>query len=86
METQKFMGKGQLVDRLSAQMGDRGKAIALLQARGHMEADGKTLTAAGQARNNMTAEERAKDRAHKKTGVPVSRLVYDPKTNRAKRK
>ena len=54
METQRFMGSGQLVDRLMAQVGDRGFAEALLKKRGDMTADGK-LTAKGESRNRMTA-------------------------------
>jgi hypothetical protein len=37
-------------------------------------------------RNMMTAEERAKDRASKKTGKPKSAFKYNPKTNMAKLK
>lgn len=81
MATQKFMGKGELVDRLAAQVGSREVAIGILEKRGHMK-DGK-LTASGEARNAMTAEERAKDRAKKKTGKPASAFKYDPKTNSA---
>jgi hypothetical protein len=83
MVTQKFMGKGQLVDRLAAQVGDRAMAIKILQQRGQMKEDGKTLTQAGQARNAMTAEERAKDRESKRTGKSEKKLTYNPKTNRA---
>lgn len=86
MATQKFMGKNQLIDRLSAQVGSRESAITILQKRGQLEADGKTLTQTGKARDNMTAEERAKDRASKKTGAPVSVFKYNPKTNTALRK
>jgi len=86
MATTKFMGRGQLIDRLAAQVGDRATAIKILQQRGHLKADGKTLTAEGQKRNMMTAEERAKDRAAKRLGVPESQLSYNPKTNVAKRR
>lgn len=65
MATQKFMGRGMLLDSLAAQVGDRKKAVAILQKRGHLEADGKTYTAEGMKRNMMTAQERAKDRASK---------------------
>lgn len=81
--TQKFMGRNQLVDRLAAQIGDRDTAIAVLQKRGQLEADGKTLTAAGRARDNMTAEERAKDRAAKRSGKLPGAYSYNPATNRA---
>ena len=71
------MGSGQLVDRLTAQVRDRSFAIALLKKRGDMAADG-TLTAKGEARNRMTAEERALDRA----GETSASATYNPKTNR----
>lgn len=83
MTTQKFMGKGQLIDRLAAQVGNRDTAIKILQDRGHLMADGKTYTAAGEKRNNMTAEERAIDRATTKSGKPKSAYTYNPKTNTA---
>lgn len=84
MTTQKFMGRGQLIDRLAAQVGDRDTAISILQKRGHLMADGKTLTPKGRERNLMTAEERAKDRATKASGRPATSYTYNPVTNRAK--
>jgi hypothetical protein len=86
MKTQKFMGRGQLIDRLAAQVGNREVAIGILQKRGHLMADGKTLTPKGQERDRMTAEERAKDRTSRKLGVSPSRLTYDPKTNIARKR
>ena len=86
MATQKFMGRGQLINRLAAQIGNRATAIAVLQKRGQLEADGKTFTKSGAARNAMTAEERAKDRAATKTGKPASSFTYNPKTNTARKK
>jgi len=83
MTTQKFMGKGQLIDRLTAQVGNRETAIKLLQDRGQLKADGKTFTAAGELRNNMSAQERAIDRATTKSGKPKNAYSYDPKTNSA---
>jgi hypothetical protein len=83
MTTQKFMGKNQLIDRLAAQVGNRDTAIGILQKRGHLKADGKTLTAEGKKRDSMTAEERAIDRATKRTGETAKNFKYDPKTNRA---
>jgi len=77
------MGRGQLIDRLTAQMGNRGSAIKMLQERGHLKADGKTFTAAGQKRNMMTAEERAKDRAAKRSDHSVKDFKYTAQTNRA---
>ena len=80
METQKFMGRNQLVKRLIAQVGDKGFAYALLKKRGHMNPDG-TLTAEGQQRNEMTAGERAHDRA----GTTPSTHTYDSTTNKVKK-
>lgn len=85
MATQKFMGRNQLIDRLSAQVGSRDMALEILKQRGHVNAKGE-LTAAGRARDAMTAEERALDRASKKTGAPKTAFTYDPKTNRATRR
>lgn len=94
MTTQKFMGAGQMLERLTEQMrtqknppkDPRAAAIEVLQKRGHLQKDGKTFTVAGSARNMMTAEERAKDRASRRTGMPVSAFGYDPKTNTARKK
>jgi hypothetical protein len=85
MATQKFMGRGQLVDRLTAQVGSRGLAIEILKKRGHIKSDGKTLTKEGMKRNAMTASERAKDRAAKKSGLSSSQFNYNPRTNTATR-
>lgn len=85
MATQKFMGRGQLINRLAAQVGDRGLAIEILKKRGHLKADGKTLTEEGKKRNAMTAAERAKDRAAKKSGASTSQFKYNPQTNTATR-
>jgi hypothetical protein len=84
MQTQKFQGRGQLVDRLAAQVGDKGMAIAILKKRGHLNDEGK-LTAKGRQRDAMTAGERAKDRASKESGEPASNFSYNPVTNRAKK-
>jgi len=82
MATQKFMGRNSLIDRLAAQVGSRELAVGILQKRGHVDEHGN-LTKSGQARDNMTAEERAKDRAAKATGKPRHAFKYNPKTNRA---
>ena len=71
------MGRGELVPRLIAQVGDEAFAKSLLKKRGHMNPDG-TLTAEGEKRNQMTAEERAFDRA----GESVHTHEYNPETNR----
>ncbi len=78
------MGKGQLLERLTAQVGDRKLAIEILQKRGHLKADGKTYTEEGMKRNDMTAEERAKDRASKYTGRSAENFKYNPITNSIK--
>jgi len=77
METQKFMGRGELVPRLIEQVGSRNFAMNLLKKRGHMSDDG-SLTAEGQKRNQMTAEERAFDRSNE---TPYTG-EYNPETNR----
>ena len=82
METQRFMGSGELVNRLTAQVGSKSFAISLLKKRGDMKASGD-LTAKGESRNAMTAEERATDRASKESGKPKSSYTYDSKTNRS---
>lgn len=80
----KHTGRHQLIDRLSDQVGSRDEAIKILIARGHLEKDGKTLTAEGKRRDNMTAAERAIDRAMKASGNKNPNAYrYDPKTNRA---
>lgn len=83
---QKYTGRGQLINRLASQVGSRQMAVDILIKRGHLEKDGKTLTPAGMQRNSMTAEERAKDRESKRTGIPASDFNYNPRTNRALKK
>ena len=80
MSTLQFMGRGELVPRLIAQVGNEAFAKNLLKKRGHMNPDG-TLTAEGERRNQMTAEERAFDRA----GESVHTHDYIPETNRLKK-
>ena len=80
--TQRHMGRHELIDRLSAQVGSKEKALHILKRRGQVDADGK-LTASGKARDKMTAAERAIDRAAKRSGRPKSSFKYNPKTNRA---
>lgn len=83
MTAQKHIGANELVDRLASQVGSRELAVSLLRKRGQMEADSEKLTPAGQARNSMTAEERAKDRASTLSGKPANKYSYNVKTNRA---
>jgi hypothetical protein len=80
-----FLGRGQLLNRLAQQTGNRDMAKQILIDRGHMREDG-TLTPAGKKRDNMTAAERAIERASKESGKPAKRFIYNPKTNRAKLK
>jgi len=83
MATQKFMGKNELVNRLAAQVKSKPLAINILKKRGDLKADGKTLTANGKKRDNMTAEERAVNRATKRSKHKNTEYKYNPKTNRA---
>jgi len=43
METQRFMGRGQLIPRLIAQVGSRDFAMNLLKKRGHMDGRRKSI-------------------------------------------
>jgi len=87
MTTQKFMGANQLLDRLTAQMGGNHEAaIKKLRERGHMDPYSLKLTPAGEARNSMTAEERALDRASKRFRKPPEAFTYNPATNSVRRK
>lgn len=80
LHTQEFMGKGELVNRLTAQVGSRSFAKALLIKRGDMAANGE-LTPSGQDSNAKTAEERATSRAASESGKPESSFRYNPATN-----
>lgn len=84
MKTLKFLEKNQLVNRLVTQVGDKAKAIEILQKRGHLSSDGKTLTAEGIKRDSMSSSERAIDRAARRTGKPSNYFYYDQFTNTAK--
>lgn len=82
MATQKYTGRNQLLKRLAAQVGSEAKAKHILMRRGQMTKGGD-LTKEGQKRDNMTAEERAIDRASRKSGRSAAHYRYDPGTNRA---
>lgn len=94
MATQKFMGANQLIARLTEQMRSQknppkdphAAALSVLKARGHLKDDGKTFTPKGAARNRMTAEERAIDRAARATGASPNSFRYNPRTNTARKK
>ena len=77
------MGRGQLIDRLTKQVGSRDMAVGLLIKRGHLKGDGKTFTKEGAMRNSMTAGERAIDRAAKYSGKNKSNFTYNPSKNTA---
>lgn len=81
--TQQHMGRYSLLKRLTAQVGgDEAMAKKILIQRGHMREDG-TLTPEGAARDRMTAEERAIDRATKQSGKPAKAYKYNPAKNTA---
>ena len=80
------MGRGQLINRLTAQVGSIKKAIDILIKQGHLKSDGKTFTEQGLIRNNMTAEERAISRQSKYTGLPTESFEYNPMSNTARKK
>jgi hypothetical protein len=82
METQRFMGRNSLVERLAAQVRSKSFAISLLKKRGDLDSYGR-LTPKGRVRDAMTAEERAIDRASSESGKAPSEYVYNPATNRA---
>ena len=74
MESQAFMGTGELIPRLMSQVGSASFGMALAKKNGFINADGG-LSALGMQRNGMTAEGRAIDRAGG-TGI------YNKYTNR----
>lgn len=82
-ETQKYMGRNQLINRLASQVGSRQMALGLLIKRGDLTPDGKSFTAKGARKNAMTAEERAIARADKASSHKASDYKYDKFTNRA---
>lgn len=84
MATQKFMGRGKLLERLASQVGSKKLAVEILQKRGHLNPDGRTYTEEGMKRNLMTAEERAQDRQSKRKGIPPEKFIYNSVTNTVK--
>ena len=82
MTTPKDTGKNSLVKRLGAQVGSESLAKNILKKRGDMKKDG-TLTKAGEARNSMTAAQRAEDRAAKASKHSPGEYKYNVKTNSA---
>ena len=61
MATQAFMGAGELIPRIMAQVGNASFGIALAKKNGLLNADG-SMSDLGRYRNGMTAEQRALDR------------------------
>jgi len=57
-------------------------ALKTLIERGHLTPDGQ-LTQSGQARQDLGAAGRAKDRAARMAGRQASEYAYNPRTNRA---
>ena len=84
MESQNFMGRNQLIDRVTDQVGSRDMALSILEKRGHVFPNTDKLTITGKIRDDMTAEERALERAAKNSGKSVSSFTYDPLTNSTK--
>ena len=84
MESQNFMGRNQLINRLTDQVGSREMALGILEKRGHIFPGTNKLTITGKIRDDMTAEERALDRAARESGKPISSFTYDPVTNSTK--
>ena len=84
MESQNFMGRNQLIDRVTDQVGGRDMALGILEKRGHVFPNTDKLTITGKIRDDMTAEERGLERAAKESGKPVSSFAYDSLTNSAR--
>jgi hypothetical protein len=82
MQSQKYTGRNKLVNRLASQVGSMDMAIGLLKKRGQMDSSGK-LTTTGVKRNEMTARERAIDRASSKSGKNKNNYIYNRITNSA---
>ena len=76
MKTQAFMGTGELIPRLMAQAGDAKFGMALAQKNGFLNSNG-SMSDLGMMRNNMTAEQRAINRAG-------GAGIYNPATNSVK--
>ena len=65
--------------------GSKNVAKGLLKKQGLMTSEGK-LTAKGRVRNEMTAGERSNSRAAKYSGGNKRDYVYNPATNRSRKK
>ena len=80
-----------ILDRLVSQLKEKGYseksayaiATSRLQKSGNLKSGTSKATHKGKQRGNMTAAQRAIDRASKLSGKPKSQYTYNPKTNRA---
>jgi hypothetical protein len=82
MQSQKYTGRNQLINRLASQVGSKDMAIGILKKSGDLTESGK-FTAKGARRNAMTAGERAVDRASKSSSHSKNEYIYNSETNRA---
>ncbi|MCA2656116.1 hypothetical protein [Microcystis sp. M061S2] len=88
------MPKPKILKRLEYQLSQKGYseeaatkiAVAGLQKSGNLKPGSTEPTAKGVKRGNMTASERAKDRAAKKTGRSASEYKYNQLNNTARLK
>ena len=78
-----ILGRGQLINRLASQVGSRAEALEILTERGDVRPGTSILTPKGRKRDNMTARERALDRASKASGKPKEYYTYNKQSNRA---
>lgn len=81
MQSQKYTGRNELVNRLASQVGSLDTAVRILKRRGQLNSSGQ-FTELGAKRNSMTAEERAIDRASVKSGRNKNEYIYDQFNNR----
>lgn len=85
------MPEAKILKRLEHQLEAKGMnpgsaraiAVSQLTKAGDLKKGTLKPTAKGISRGNMSPAERAKDRAHKESGRPVSDYTYNSKTNRA---
>jgi hypothetical protein len=88
------MPEPKILKRLVSQLKAKGKspqaaraiAVSALQKSGNLKKGSTTATPKGIKRGNMTAAQRAKSRAVKKSGGKPSDYVYFSKTNRTKKR
>lgn len=83
------MDKPKILIRLTNQLRAKGdknpssNALKYLRSYGLIEADSLKLTDKGKIRNEMTPEERAKERMMRYTGNDIEDYDYDSNTNQA---